>query len=262
MGVTDHSDPGPPADGATGGEELSFEDLGAAFARVAAEQSDSEETSATDAPSSDFESVGEPPLETDREADPRGLQEGDEEEAEGHVSPEAILEGALFVGHPESHGFTAQRLASLMRDVTPDEVAEMIGRLNESYRENGQALRIVEDDRGYRMTTAPDLDSLRQQFLGKVRETRLSQLAVEVLALVAYQPGVTAKTVGDQRGRDCGSVLNQLVRRRLLEIRRQADGEGGKPTATYYPTERFLVLFGLEQLGDLPQVDPAAQTAF
>lgn len=261
MGVTDHPEPGPPADDATGGEELSFEDLGAAFARVAAERGDPAETSAPDAPSPDPESVT-AAARTARDADPGGPPGGDEDEAKGHVSPEAILEGALFVGHPESQGFTPQRLASLMRDVTPDEVAEMIGRLNESYRENDQALRIVEDDRGYRMTTAPDLDSLRQQFLGKVRETRLSQLAVEVLALVAYQPGVTAKTVGDQRGRDCGSVLNQLVRRRLLEIRRQADGEGGKPTATYYPTERFLALFGLDQLDDLPQVDPAAQTAF
>ena len=261
MGVTDHADPGP-ADDAEGGEELSFEDLGAAFARVAAEQNDAADVPATDVPAPDVEAAPEAAGETaPPEADPAGQPAGDEEEAEGHVSPEAILEGALFVGHPESYGFTAQRLASLMRDVTPDEVVEMIERLNKSYRDNDQALRIVEDDRGYHMTTAPDLDSLRQQFLGKVRETRLSQLAVEVLALVAYQPGITAKTVNDQRGRDCGSVLNQLVRRRLLEVRRQPDGEGGKATATYYPTERFLVLFGLDRLEDLPQVDSTIQTA-
>lgn len=254
-----------------GGEEpdeeegLSFEDLGAAFARAAAEIDPELVASPADAHAGG-EAGSAPDAESGERAtgaashrEPRD-DRGDDEDGVGTVTPEAIVEGALFVGHPENQAFSEQRLASLMRDVTPEEVVAMIDRLNASYREAGQAFRIVRDEQGYRMTTAPELDSMRQQFLGKVRETRLTQLAVEVLSLVAYQPGITAQTVRDQRGRDCGSVLSQLVRRRLLEIRREPGEASGRTTQTYYPTERFLALFHLESLDDLPQVDPFDQT--
>ena len=150
---------------------------------------------------------------------------------------------------------TQQRLASLMRDVTPEEVDEIIERLNESYREADQALRIRRDEHGYRMTIAPEVETVRRSFLGKVREARLTQSAIEVLSLVAYQPGITAQKVQDQRGRESGPLLNQLVRRQLLSLERKVPEEGGRKVPHYYPTERFLVLFGLESLNDLPQVE-------
>ncbi len=245
----------PEEEGTDDGDALSFEDLGAAFARAAAEidPDAAPEQTNPDASRADATPTG------SETAGAREQSEAELNPADSAVTPEAIIEAALFVGHPENHSFSEQRLASLMRDVTAEEVVKLIGELNASYREAGQALRIVQDDQGYRMSTAPELDSLRQQFLGKVRETRLSQLAVEVLSLVAYQPGITAQTVRDQRGRDCGSVLNQLVRRRLLEIKREPPPEGGRAVQTYYPTERFLALFQLESLDDLPQVDPFDQ---
>jgi segregation and condensation protein B len=150
---------------------------------------------------------------------------------------------------------TEQRLASLMRDVSPDDVVELIGHLNDSYREAGQALRIIRDDLGYKMTIAPEVENVRRSFLGKVREARLSQTAIEVLALVAYQPGITAQKVQDQRGRESGSLLNQLVRRQMLRIERVKPEGGGRSISHYYPTERFLVLFGLESIDDMPHVE-------
>ena len=150
---------------------------------------------------------------------------------------------------------TANALAALMRDVTAEEVVEMIAALNESYKLNEQALRIVEDESGYRLTIAPAVEHVRQSFLGKVREARLSQAAVEVLSLIAYQPGVTAQTVQDQRGKESGALLNQLVRRRLVEMKREKPADGSRKVPHYYPTERFLALFGIESLEDLPLVD-------
>ncbi|TWU41026.1 SMC-Scp complex subunit ScpB [Novipirellula artificiosorum] len=228
-------------------EELSLDDLGAAYARAAAKH-DPEAFRAS---------------ETDGEADDGDASsvEQDDDElidpiAEDElVTPEAIIEGALFVGHPENRLFTAERLASLMREVSAQEVVELIERLNESYRDAGQSLRIVQHDGGYRMTISPDVEDVRRSFVGKVREARLSQGAIEALALVAYQPGITAQKVQDQRGRDCGPLLNQLVRRQLLHLVRKPPETGGKPVPHYYPTERFLTLFELESLGDLPQVE-------
>ncbi len=226
-------------------EELSLEDLGAAYARAAAQHDP--ETFAHHQ-----EAVGE---ETDV-ADVSEAELGTLADAEDEIAtPEAIVEAALFVGHPENRSFSEQRLASLMRDVTPDEVVEIIKHLNESYRQAGQALRIVSDEHGYRMTIAPAVEGVRRSFLGKVREARLSQSAIEVLALVAYQPGATAQSVQDQRGRESGAILTQLVRRQLLEMRREQKEDEARKIPHYYPTARVLNLCGLESLDDLPLVE-------
>ncbi|NND99686.1 MAG: SMC-Scp complex subunit ScpB [Pirellulaceae bacterium] len=230
--------------------ELSLDDLGAAYAQAAAKH--------------DPESFA--PVEQETVDDTGG---GDQDESQQEVdaaeddvaTPETIIEAALFVGHPENRSFSEQRLASLMRDVTPDEVIELIDQLNASYRATEQALRIVKDEQGYRMTIAPAVEAVRRSFLGKVREARLSQAAIEVLALVAYQPGITSQIVQDQRGRESGSLLSQLVRRQLLEMRREKPPEGGRSVPHYYPTERFLTLFGLESLDDLPQVEDGIREA-
>ncbi|MCM2370883.1 SMC-Scp complex subunit ScpB [Aporhodopirellula aestuarii] len=207
--------------------------------------------------------------------------EGDEE-PESTATPEAIIEAALFVGNPNSNGITAARLASIMRGMTPEEVVEIIDSLNASYKAHRQGIRIAQDESGYRIVVAPEVESMRHVFTGKVRETRLSQGAIEVLSLVAYQPGITAPQCTDKRGRDSGPLLNQMVRRRLIEMRREpevapetsktatasdeaetpeaAPKAGKKPpkpklVSKFYPAERLLVLLGLESLEDLPQVE-------
>ncbi|MEL6107737.1 MAG: SMC-Scp complex subunit ScpB [Planctomycetota bacterium] len=220
-------------------EGLSLDDLGDAYARAAAEHDPEHYAPPETAPSADQSDPEQEPVPDDVSA----------------VHPEGIIEAALFVGHPENKPLTLAELAALMRDVSEDEVESMIAALNESYRESEQAFRISGDEVGYRLTIAPAVEGIRQSFLGKVREARLSQAAIEVLSLVAYQPGVTAQTVQDQRGRESGSLLNQLVRRRLLEIKREKPEGGSRKVPHYYPTERFLTLFHLESLEDLPQVD-------
>ncbi|TWT64794.1 SMC-Scp complex subunit ScpB [Allorhodopirellula solitaria] len=216
----------------------------------------------------------------DSESDPddpdEAWQSADEQStAEIAASPEAIIEAALFVGNPNGNGITAARLASIMRDMTPEEVIETIDSLQTSYREHRQGIRIAEDETGYRLIVAPEAESMRHVFTGKVRETKLAQAAIEVLAMVAYQPGITAAECTDKRGRDSGPLLNQMVRRRLIEVRREpaALPDAGSETATdsppakakkkaspklvskFYPAERLLVLLGLDSLDDLPQVE-------
>ena len=226
--------------------EVSLDDLGAAYAKAAAEH-DPEAFAPIEQPTDADGGSEETALEL--------LEVDEEEPVDDVVTPEAIIEGALFVGHPDNKSFTEQRLASLMRGVAPEEVVALIDQMNQSYREQDQAFRILRDDQGYRMTIAPEVETVRRSFLGKVREARLSQVAIEVLALVAYQPGITAQKVQDQRGRESNSLLNQLVRRQLLRMERVAPEGGGRKVPHYYPTERFLVLFGLESLEDLPFVE-------
>ncbi|MDG2221428.1 MAG: SMC-Scp complex subunit ScpB [Rubripirellula sp.] len=231
-------------------DDLSLDDLGAAYARVVAEENP--DVAAETDIGSDEDSSGEP-LSQDGSA-----SEGANEavaDAETLVTPETIVEAALFVGHPENKSLSEQRLASLMRGVSPDEIIELIERLNEGYQAEDQALRIIRDESGFRMTIAPAVEHMRRSFLGKVREARLSQMAIEVLSLVAYQPGITATKVQDQRGRESGPLLNQLVRRQLLRMERIKPEGAKRPVPHYYPTERFLHLFSLESLDELPQVE-------
>lgn len=233
-----------PQDDETDLGDFSLDDLGAAYARAAAAHDP--ETFVAPVPAVD-------PLAADESDSDSAAEMADDQDESVH--PEGIIEAALFVGHPDNLPLTAIRLASLMRDVTESEVVEMIESLNQSYKSAEQAFRIVEDNAGYRMTIAPAVENIRQSFLGKVREARLSQAAVEVLSLVAYQPGVTGQTVHDQRGKESASLLNQLVRRRLLEMKRLKPDDASRKVPHYYPTERFLTLFALDSLDDLPVVD-------
>ncbi len=90
--------------------------------------------------------------------------------------------------------------------------------------------------------------SVRNRFYGKVREARLSQAAVDTLAIVAYRQPLTSDQVSQLRGTPSGHLLTQLVRRRLLAVERVE----GTRQVLYRTSDRFLELFGLESLEDLP----------
>jgi segregation and condensation protein B len=112
---------------------------------------------------------------------------------------------------------------------------------------------IVPAGAGYRMQLAEDLSGIKDRFYGRVRDIRLNQAAIDCLALVSYQPGISRTKLEEQRGQPSGAILNQLVRRQLLEMRREGPGKQAGPH--YYPTERLLQLAGLASLEDLPQAE-------
>ena len=236
--------------------EISLEELGQAYANAMAEVIGPDDSAGEAASSeTDTSAAAEDDAADDSNDETAGSAQAEEEDDDSIPTPAAIIEAALFIGNPENRGITEAELAALMRDVTVDDVSEYVDRLNESYIANDQAFRIHRDEDGLRLGVAPDMEVVRRAFYGKIRETRLSQHAIEVLSLVAYQPGITAEKVQDQRGKESASLLSQLVRRRLLEQRRVAVEGTKKTTATYHPTERFLQLFGLQSLDDLPQVE-------
>ena len=72
-----------------------------------------------------------------------------------------------------------------------------------------------------------------------------------MLAIVAYQQPLSAEQIGTVRGKPSGPVLSQLVHRGLLRIERLPGQAGGR--VQYFTTDRFLHLFGLQTLADLPQ---------
>ncbi|MEZ6090471.1 MAG: SMC-Scp complex subunit ScpB [Pirellulaceae bacterium] len=226
-------------------DEFTLDDLSAAYAEAMVEAGLAPEPPTID--------PNELPADHDEQASVKDSEEPSVEETP--PTPEGVVEAALFIGHPENKPLTSKEIARVMRDVSPKEVESIIAGLNECYVSNGHAMRIVLENGGYRMLLSPEVDAVRRVFYGKVREARLSQAALEILALVAYQPGISAGELADQRGRDCGPLLNQLVRRRLLEVTREKAAGESRAVPRYHPTQRFLNLFGLSDLDDLPQVD-------
>jgi segregation and condensation protein B len=166
------------------------------------------------------------------------------------VTPHSIVEAMLFVGHPQNEPLASQQMASLMRGVNAAEVDEIIRDLNEQYRRNGCPYTVESRGAGYALTLLPEFAGVRQRVLGRVRQARLSQAAIEVLALVAYNGSISSDEIAKTRGRPSGAILSQLVRRQLLKVERSTE----KPRQTRYSTTgRFLQLFGLESLEDLPR---------
>jgi len=199
---------------------------------VSADQSEDE----VEASIEDEEDVDEPPEAVDAEA-------------ACEVSPRTILEAMLFVGHPENQPLTSEKVASLMRGVRAQEIDELVVELNRSYDEEGCPYRIESVGAGYQLVLRDEFHSLRDVFYGRVKAAKLSQAAVDVLAIVAYKQPLTREEVDALRGKPSGSLLAQLVRRQLLRVERPHD----KPrTPRFCTTDRFLQLFSLESLRDLP----------
>jgi len=171
-------------------------------------------------------------------------------EPRSEVTPRGVLEAMLFVGAPNNAPLTSHGVAAMMRGVRPAEIDELVRELNEQYAANRCPYTIASAADGYRLVLRDEFAALRDRLHGRVRQARLSQAAIEVLALVAYHEPLTSDEVAKKRGRQSGPILTQLVRRQLLRIERPAQASR---TPRYFTTQRFLDLFGLESLADLPR---------
>lgn len=166
------------------------------------------------------------------------------------ITPKSILEAMLFVGSEDDGGLTARKAAGLIRGVSPTEIGAMVVELNAEYQLANAAYRIVETKQGFQLTLVNDLESVRSKMYGRIREARLSNAAIEVLAVVAYNQPVTSEAIDVLRNRSSGPILNQLVRRELIRVERDPENRRVRQFTT---SEKFLELFGLEGIEDLPQ---------
>jgi segregation and condensation protein B len=165
-------------------------------------------------------------------------------------NPRSIVEAMLFVGRPDDGTFSARELAAAMRGVSPGEIDAAVSELNSIYDQDQSPYAIVGSPQGYRLALRGEFQRVRDKYLGKIREARLTPAALEVLSVVAYNQPIPAEAINQIRGRPSGAVLATLVRRRL--VRQVAPQASGSPT-NYVTTDRFLRLFNLESLAALPR---------
>ena len=130
-------------------------------------------------------------------------------------------------------------------------------RLRSRLREAGLPFELLELEENVQLATAEEYGDLIRSVLSQKRSTPLSQSAMEVLAIIAYNQPVTRAFVEQIRGVDSSSAVNSLVVRDLVEEAGRLELPG-RPIA-YRTTANFLRCFGLQSLDELPDITAAAQ---
>lgn len=161
-------------------------------------------------------------------------------------TPLQIVEALLFVG---GLPLTAEHAADAIRGLTPEQFRECIDALNHVYRAQNRPYAVIHGPTGYVLRVSRKYAAVRERLYGGPREARLNQPALDVLALVAYRQPVGKADIDGARGADSGGVLRQLVRLGLVAGEKTDGGE-----LVYRTTDRFLEVFRLRELEDLPEL--------
>jgi len=134
-----------------------------------------------------------------------------------------------------------------------NEVSAALNELAEEYKSEGRGFDLREIAGGWRFYTREDCAPLVERFVSDGQEVRLTQAALETLAVVAYRQPVSRARVSAVRGVNCDSVMRTLVLRGLVE-ETGTDAETG--AILYRTTAYFLERLGLASLDDLPDLAP------
>lgn len=132
------------------------------------------------------------------------------------------------------------------------EIRELFRELQSEYEQEGRGIRIREADDAFGFVTHIENDMFVSKLCTPVRIKRLSQAALEVLAIIAYRQPVTRSEVDAIRGIKSERVIDGLLDKGLIEIKGRSEGVG-RPLI-YVTTREFLKKFGFESLKDLPEI--------
>ena len=158
-----------------------------------------------------------------------------------------VIESLLFV---HEHPLTVDNIVKIVEDEAgKKEIKEILRELLAEYEGMGRSFQLVEVDGGYQFRTkaayARWIKNLR-----KVKPARLSQSALETLAIVVYRQPLVRAEIEHIRGVDSGWVLNSLLEKGLIKILGRKE-VAGRPLV-YGSSRRFLEIFGLRDLSALP----------
>lgn len=160
----------------------------------------------------------------------------------------SALETMMFMwGEPLEVKDAAQIL-----EAEKTEIRELFKELQNEYEQEGRGIRIREADDAFGYVTHIENEVFVQKLCTPVRVKRLSQAALEVLAIIAYRQPVTRSEIDSIRGIKSERVIDGLIEKGLIEITGRSEGVG-RPMI-YSTTREFLKKFGFKSLKDLPEV--------
>jgi len=160
------------------------------------------------------------------------------------------LEALLLSTH---HPLTAGRLAELLEIDSTKPIRAGVRALNEQYAE--RSFRVEQVAGGYQILTLPQFGDLLKRLHQREIDAKLTKAALETLAIIAYKQPILRADIESVRGVACGETIRSLMEKHLVKIAGRAELPG-RPIL-YGTTKRFLEVFGLNNLKDLPQADDA-----
>jgi len=182
-------------------------------------------------------------------------QQEAQEPSSQQITTESIIEAILFAS---DEPLSAERLVSIA-DLNGGvkQVKKCIEILNQQYQQSGRAFRIEEIAGGYQMMTLPDYNIWLKKLLRERGDNKLTPAALETLAIIAYKQPVIRADVEAIRGVACGEMIRSLMYKGLVKIAGKAEILG-RPLL-YGTTRKFLEVFGLNDLKDLPKAEELKQ---
>jgi segregation and condensation protein B len=171
----------------------------------------------------------------------------------GFVAPEPPLQAALeaillIVDEPVPEVTLAQVV-----ERPRDEVLATLHELAREYEESGRGFALREVAGGWRYYTRPECSAVVERFVLDGQQVRLTQAALETLAVVAYRQPVSRSRVSAVRGVNVDGVMRTLLSRGLVE---EAGTESESQAVLYRTTALFLERLGLRSLDELPDLAP------
>lgn len=157
----------------------------------------------------------------------------------------ATSDGGADGNGPDFDGFPVLLTSAAIRDG--------LDALEKEFEERNEVYRLVKTPQGYRLCVAPEYGEWIRALRGETKPLKLSQAALETLAIVAYRQPVTRAEMERIRGVSVDSALSRLVELELVVSTGRAELPG-RPLQ-YATTDRFLEFCGLESLSDLPTSD-------
>lgn len=158
-----------------------------------------------------------------------------------------IIEAIIFTSNKP---VTIKELKFYFKDIDTKELRTILKELIKDWDQAERGFSLVEVSNGYQLRTKSEYSDEIINFNKEIKKFRISKASLEVLAITAYKQPLTRLEIEQIRGVDCSGVINQLLDKRLLEIRGRKDVPG-KPFL-YGTTSEFLETFNLKNLKDLP----------
>ncbi|MFU8854314.1 SMC-Scp complex subunit ScpB [Micromonospora sp. SL1-18] len=202
---------------------------------------------AGDLPAGEGGAAGVPPKQPAgrRRASPAAEPAPELSDAELRGALEAIL---LVVDQPVSELALAQVL-----EQSPERIGPMLDDIAAGYTAAGHGFELRRAAGGWRLYTRPEYATYVERFVLDGQLVRLTQAALETLAVVAYKQPVTRSRISAIRGVNCDGVLRTLVSRGLVE---ECGSEPDSGAFLYRTTTMFLEKLGLNCVDDLPPLAP------
>ena len=160
-----------------------------------------------------------------------------------------VLEGLLFVTGED--GLTIEDIEKIL-SITKEESLKLIEEYKESLCSEQRGLKLVYLGNKYKLTTKEEHKQYYELLVDKVISSTLSQSALEVLAIIAYNQPITVGQIDEIRGVSSRDMVRKLLFRGLIDIAGKSDLPG-RPMF-YKTTDKFLDYFNLSSIDKLPEI--------